>query len=463
MKNYHIWAVLLICNLPLRAQDAMSNSGNLQLYSGAYVAIYGDLSNTGSFTDNGSMVYFNGTSAQSISSGAGIIFNHLTIDNSNISGITASNGNIYINGSIVFSNGVLHTTSTNMLVLNDGAGSLGASNSSYIEGPAQKIGNEAFSFPVGKSGNYQPLYITAPAQATDTYTAEYFMADPRSALGTNYATGIDHVSGNEYWYLNRNSGTSDVNVKLGWNLLSGLVNNLTDMRVANWDGASWQNLGNAGNTGNSTSGTVISASAVSFYGPLTLASASTLNPIPVTVVYFHADLKSEQVYLNWETASELNNAYFTIERSANGSDFEILTTVEGHGTSYVPITYSSIDKYPYAGISYYRLKQTDYNGKSQYSNTVSIKRSESKFEQVSIYPNPTAGNDLHIFFKGVGNSTIKLVIKDISGRPCYTNLIQVGDGNHDIEIERSYYAQPGIYMLQLSDGNIITYQKIIVQ
>ena len=84
----------------------------------------------------------------------------------------------------------------------------------------------------------------------------------------------------------------------------------------------------------------------------------------IELLFFNAKLENNTyVDLTWSTASEINNDYFTIERSQNGVYFQEFDIVEGAGNSTHKINYSLIDRDPFDGISYYRLKQTDYDGK----------------------------------------------------------------------------------------------------
>lgn len=110
-------------------------------------------------------------------------------------------------------------------------------------------------------------------------------------------------------------------------------------------------------------------------------------PLPIELINFKAYVQNKLVNLEWQTASEINNDYFTIERSKNGVDWEEVTTVDGAGNSSTILSYSTIDKRPYFGVSYYRLKQTDYDGKYKYSDIKAV-NFEQTTADVVIYPNP---------------------------------------------------------------------------
>jgi len=118
------------------------------------------------------------------------------------------------------------------------------------------------------------------------------------------------------------------------------------------------------------------------------SGTTCFSPLPIELVDFKANMKGDKVALYWSTASEINNDFFTIERSVNAWDWEKVTTIEGAGNSSSLLYYSAIDHEPYSGISYYRLKQTDFDGQYAYSNIRSVNIDSDK-DVVKLYPNPT--------------------------------------------------------------------------
>ncbi|MBK9423627.1 MAG: hypothetical protein IPN54_05800 [Bacteroidetes bacterium] len=85
-------------------------------------------------------------------------------------------------------------------------------------------------------------------------------------------------------------------------------------------------------------------------------------PLPVELLYFNAFKYNEQVKVEWVTATEINNDYYIVERSSDGTDFEMVEVVPGAGNSNFLINYFIFDKDPFSGKSYYRLKQVDFDG-----------------------------------------------------------------------------------------------------
>lgn len=162
---------------------------------------------------------------------------------------------------------------------------------------------------------------------------------------------------------------------------------------------------------------------------------ATQTPLPIEIAYFRASLNEENsVELNWQTNAEINNDYFTLERSKNGVDWQILANVKGAENSNNVLVYSHIDFTPLNGTSYYRLKQTDFDGHYSYSHVQKINMMESESHPFEVYPNPsknritiagdlfdinevtiynTLGQDMSNLTEQIESSNTKLII-DIS-------------------------------------------------
>jgi hypothetical protein len=258
--------------------------------------------------------------------------------------------------------------------------------------------------------------------------------------------------------LDRTNGTSNVNVTLTWNTNSCGVNNLSDLRVARYDSGTnaWRNNGNGGTTGNTTTGTVITSAAVTTFSPFTLASASVFNPLPIELLEFTAIPNGNRVDLVWKTATEVNNDFFTIEKSKDGINFTQVLIVNGAGNSNSTKSYSAEDINPYNGTSYYRLKQTDFNGDYKYTAIVQVDMSKKSF--AAVYPNP-ASNQLFLNVSDeYDNVSFKLI--DAMGREVLRQRIDSSDLN-DINTEA---LSPGIYYGIIENGNMnSTNIKIVIQ
>ncbi len=120
----------------------------------------------------------------------------------------------------------------------------------------------------------------------------------------------------------------------------------------------------------------------------TLGNTNASIPLPVELIMFNAKAQNQSVRLNWSTASEHNNDFFTIERTQDAKEWVNLGTVKGTGNSTVKQDYRFVDEKPYANVSYYRLKQTDFDKKFTYSKVVRVELEEAN--QILVYPNPSS-------------------------------------------------------------------------
>jgi hypothetical protein len=130
--------------------------------------------------------------------------------------------------------------------------------------------------------------------------------------------------------------------------------------------------------------------------------------------------------LNWETASELNNDYFTVERSAGGEIFSSIGRIAGNGTTNNGNTYSLIDHNPISGTAYYRLKQNDIDGTATYSKVIDVKYEGSDVPVMDVFPNPTNGKEINVKVSGLKNiEVLPIAMYDQLGRECLKLLIHV--------------------------------------
>ncbi|MDX2362554.1 MAG: T9SS type A sorting domain-containing protein [Crocinitomicaceae bacterium] len=146
--------------------------------------------------------------------------------------------------------------------------------------------------------------------------------------------------------------------------------------------------------------------------------------LPVQLISFSAiALEERNVGLFWKTATEINNDYFSIERSYDGTDWELVGIVDGAegGTSSTLINYSLEDHFPFSGTSYYRLKQTDFDGKFTYSDVRSVDLSKSNEAGISVFPNPGTHE---IFIEGDESELEMIRIYNVQGQDI-SNSVEV--------------------------------------
>jgi hypothetical protein len=367
---------------------------------------------------------------------------------------------INISSDINLTSGIINTDATNLLIVNNAATRTGGSDASHVNGPMRKVGTNAFEFPVGKGGFWRPISITGPGVATDHFTAEFFNSDPDAVDAVDPApmdAPIENISDCEYWILDRTNGASNVSVTLsyrpyGANGCSG-VTDLANLTIARWNGATWVNHPSTGV--GVPSGSITTNAAVTSFSPFALATFSATNPLPIELINFTATPTSTNVLLNWQTASEINNDYFEIERSVDGENFFAIGKVNGAGNSSQLLNYSNVDNNPFVGVSYYRLKQTDFDGAFSYSEVKQVTFTSSDI--VRIFPNP-AKNEVFVSFSDLSVFN-EIVITDLTGKII---IIENTTEKSMISIPLTNLAS-GVYLVSCKgSGHTIT-QKLVVE
>ncbi len=390
------------------------------------------------------------------------IFDNFTMDNEN--GLVIDSGSIEISGTLTFTNGIIYSDSNNLVIFEDDANHASVSNSSFVDGYVRKIGDDAFTFPVGDSGYYQPISITAPSSTSDHFTAKFFA---ENYFPTYYSahkdTDIAHTSSCNFWTLDRTNGSSDVTVTLSWsdsNCTNGSdVTDMDSLIVCRYNGSKWVSEGNNGSpTGDNSSGTITSAAAITSFSPFVLGTTDPgSNPLPIELLYFYALPQENNVEIYWGTASEVNNAFFSIERSADGQTFEELKQIEANGSEYSKTDYQEVDYNPLAGIAYYRLKQTDDDGSFSYSNIIKIDLHQKI--NIRIFPVP-AKEKLNVVFKDGNMSESSISIKNILGQKINVDVNTYGT----ITQINTKPLKSGIYILEVQqDAHTHEQFKFVVE
>ena len=150
--------------------------------------------------------------------------------------------------------------------------------------------------------------------------------------------------------------------------------------------------------------------------------------LPVELLDFNAELQDKNVLLTWQTASELNNSDFDIEWSTNGISFEKIGQVQGAGTTNDITFYDFLHTSPALGLNYYRLKQSDFDGKFEYSEIIQVTIEQSNHSTINVYPNPAAN---FITIDGIEEDEI-IQIFNVNGQLVKTFYQNVSTPQNDI-------------------------------
>jgi subtilisin-like proprotein convertase family protein len=403
-------------------------------------------------SDSGSLLDFTLTLAQSIP-GATLNVHHLTMNGTG--GASMTNTNIKVAGIGTFNNGTL-ATNANRIDFSAGSSASGGSNASHIVGTARKIGNTAFTFPLGNGTYFAPIGFSPSGTTalTDHFTASYTRVYPNPYDIRQKETSLNHVGNCEYWMLDRTNGSQNATVNLGYNSTRSCgvdAGHESELRVCRWDGSQWTNGG-----GSVAGTTVTSTTTYTNFSPFTLGSITEFNPLPVGMLYFKAKKSGDiDALLEWQTEFEINSDKYELERSLNGKDFIKIGTIECQGKG---AKYHFLDEKigENIQIAYYRLKSMDKNGLSIYTRIESVIFDQQDFEIVSIVPNPIK-DDFEVAYTLPRDGKVQFILTDVLGRVVEERTLNGNLGLNTYKVTSTSHLASSIYILSLQfEGKMVS-------
>ncbi|PCJ88096.1 MAG: hypothetical protein COA57_03820 [Flavobacteriales bacterium] len=370
-------------------------------------------------------------------------------------------GGAIINKSIMLTDGVVETYAAAPLTIISGATANSGGQGSYVSGPLKKIGNSAFIFSVGDSTICTQLAISAPSSNTAEFTAQYFYSR-HPDLSSDASLG--NVSKEEYWRLDRAVTTDAVTVTLFWeDTIRSFITDYTsnDLRVAYYNGTDWTDKGQGAIT-SSNPGDVTSGS-ISSFGYFTFGSLNGINPLPIELQSFEVHLNGNRVDIRWVTASQINNDFFTIEKSRDKITFEEVAVMNGMGNSSSTIEYFEVDYEPWTGVSYYRMKQTDFDGNFTYSGIVPVEYNVNSEPGMTIFPNPSNGQGLLVSLEGLKDIEVLVILRDIVGREVWSKVMIIDTDTKVIDLYPEGRLSPGTYLATASSQRVQYNRKLLIK
>ncbi|GAA0892328.1 T9SS type A sorting domain-containing protein [Fulvivirga kasyanovii] len=407
-------------------------------------------------TPNGTVVY----------AGAGnqpvlpVAYNNLVISGSGtkqlqantavIGTMTLSNGKLALNDAdlIIGSSATISNASSSRYIITNGTGKLIQNGI----GAGGRTGNVLF--PIGTSASsYTPLIIN------NSGTADNYSVRLGSVVYDGGYSGTAQTSDvvNKTWYIDEEViGGSDVALTFQWNdadQLSGF--SPTDVKVIHYDGAQWETMASGAATGSGTY--TMTATNISSFSPFGIEGGA--GTLPVELLYFKGDMTGDVAVLEWATASELNNDYFTVERTTDLENFDIVTTIKGKGTTEERNDYKYHDNKPLSGTVYYRLKQTDFDGTFTYSDIIKISNnSVSETAELNMYPVPNQGDQLTIRITGLTTEKeTPVVVYNTQGQIVHQQQVVI-ENSSEVVLAFQEKLPVGVYTLRVNTAQPLTKQ-----
>lgn len=468
----------------------------------------GDFINNATFTPSTGTVLMQGANTQLITGTSPSTFYKLTIDNSGgTSGGVTQVQAVTVTNTFALTNGKFNLNSLTATVTNAATSAITRS-SGYVASETNLAVNPsilkwnigattgAHVFPFGTiSGSYIPVTFnnsgdvgnisistrpTTDACITPAGTAGY-CNQPWAGI-SNVATVA------EMWDATLNSdGSIPAVIDRWWDITSSLASPIpavtlslsylgaentlspaTDVLcIQHWNGSVWDN-GNNGGTGSYTSTgtagstvagphTVTGTSTVTYFSPYILSRITAT--LPIELLSFTGECKGTKVLLNWVTASELNNNYYTIERSADGNSFESIGIVTGGGTSSTTLHYSYSDEELLPTGGYYRLKQTDYNGESKTSDIIYVEACVSSNDNINIFSQ--GGSNYTLIINTTLDDDFNLTIYSVLGQVVLSKNFFVSAGANKLSFNLENF-DPSMFFVNVNNGKEKSFTKKIV-
>jgi hypothetical protein len=193
-------------------------------------------------------------------------------------------------------------------------------------------------------------------------------------------------------------------------------------------------------------------------GPVTTPTSYCETLLPVSLLRFETKVQNDKINLEWTTASETNNAMFVVERSSDGESFVEISTVKGAGNTTNAVEYATTDFYPLQGVSYYRLKQIDFDGKFTYSDVAgAFMKAKSNFDFISV--ETTINSTIKLTFSNHSNEMCSLQVTELSGTPVFNMDMSVNSGINKKEIYCPFLKK-GVYLFSISNNEQVLSKKI---
>ena len=461
--------------------DIILETGSTFTQTGGTIVVNGDFVNNGTLSASGGIVHFIGTNAANISGTGSIQFSKMSVNKTAGATLTLQ-APVIVSDSLYMHQGNIFTSTNQLLTLGVSSAVSGKLvwNNGTIVGPFRRyFANAATSgtggmFPVGTStyNRYAEINFSASPGSNQYLTLQYATGAP-STGGTVLYNGlpfwassslIQNYSADGYWNVipTNNDYTSSIN-NAAYSITL-FANNLTGMqtpqvcRIIKSSGSNtvaqhhiaWQACGTHTpiNGGASPLSFLISSTASQGFSWFNIGTPNS-QALPVEFSGMTTTCEEEAVTIKWSTESEHNNDYFRIEKSFDGSVWQILGYVDAVGNSNLINGYEYLDM-DYRSNSYYRLYQVDQDGSEELLSTLYSDCDEDT-DEIATFPNPSH-ESFSIYWKQFntsGDGTI--TIRDINGKTMHKETVALSLGANLFIIKE--HLAPGVYMIELIDDN----------
>ena len=378
----------------------------------ASLSLYGDLTINGNFTDKstaaGAGIIMAGSIPQNITGSSAPIFSNLTINNTSGSSAAVSlpSNNIWVTNNLTMTSGNIYLSGNTLTI---GTTALSTGTLTHTGASTQVYGGNfvrwyptsgvtyasGYSlYPVGDGTNYRPIYF-ASSGLTSGGTIKVTHTSMLNATAVSFMDGASpvQVRSNSYWTVTTGNGIAGAGTPISVRTEGtgfGVIGNVADLRLTLVSSAA---SGSATTNAGSVADPQVNRNALAVAGLANTYYWGSVNPgyttLPVNLVSFTAQPQAGDILLNWLTAAEGDCGYFSLERSADGTNYAELVKLPAAGGPDWGHQYLYTDHSPVPGRNYYRLKMVSHSGAVSYSGIVTANL--SGYDALVLFPNPSDG------------------------------------------------------------------------
>lgn len=478
IMKYYLNILLLCFVISVYSQGIRNDNAHIVMSNTSHIVIDGNgnwTNNGGTFTAGSSTVDFIGNVNQTIQGSSSTTFYNLTINKSGGDLLVAVNTDVSNNltmtsGDLDLQNSTVSLGSTGVIVSETEV------NRIKVGDPTTNTGTITYTRTINNVSNYDPvnlgIEISTPANlGTITVVRGHLIQ-----TGTFGGTATQGVA---RYYEVPGIGQLDVSggISVNMHYWDAELNGLTEANIEGYhwvtEGSSsswWTPLDGSVNTSANlftTSGDPYGAyfTTSTWYG-FTWSDRFTLgskdSPLPVELKALSASCHDNGILIEWTTASEINNDYFTLEKSNDAENFYVIATIQGNGNSNVSNNYEYFDFSEKQ--AYYRLSQTDFNGITHTFNIIyqSCTNGDVVDANMNIINNP-ASEHVQLQLTGKENASYTLSFINQLGQQLIEKEIVLENTTQKVTINTRTLSE-GIYSVVFrSENNIITKQLVITK
>ncbi|MEM9325816.1 MAG: DUF2341 domain-containing protein [Bacteroidota bacterium] len=442
----------------------IESSGVLSLGSFT-LEVAGDLENNGVLNAGSGLIRFTGDGTQRFSGNA------VTMDNMMVNKAAGSTLELYqsmtVEENLTLSSGMISLNGGDLL-LSD-ATMAGGGKDAFIATPTsyclrQNVDNTDVLFPVGSSTSSYTPAILNNSGTPDIFCIRVVNRVFKGGLetGEEFSEG---VVGNTWFIDETTDGSSNVSLTLEWRNADQKTNFVAgNAMLTHYNEAlsSWESKASTAVVDKGEGRFAITATGLNDFSPHGVGS--DVGILPIELIFFDATYQRDEVLVTWATASEIDNDFFSVERGTNGEDFEVIANIPGQGDSNERVDYQYTDQRPLPGGSYYRLKQTDFDGTYTHSEIEFVFDGQDRSAEIAVFPNASDGINFTWSLSGlVPNTQVEVKLFNLEGAEIVSQVLQLdSSGTYRGKGFEKVRLRPGMYLLKaVNQGQELVHRLIV--